>query len=62
MCIFPIKKTLAIRNINRENRYVNRVEGPTLVFKKSVFQKVQFQDKSLGEDIEFCNDCIKKWI
>ena len=56
---FSDKKILAIRSINREDRYVNRVEGPTLMFKKSVFQKVQFQDKNLGEDIEFCNDCIR---
>ena len=55
---FVKEKMLAIRNINRDNRYTNRVEGPTLVFKKEVFEKVQFQDKTLGEDIAFCNDCI----
>ena len=27
---------------------------------KKYFSKVQFKDKNLGEDIEFCNDCIKK--
>lgn len=56
---FTHKKILAIRNINRDNQYVYRVEGPTLVFKRSVFEKVKFQDQNLGEDIKFCNDCIK---
>ena len=55
---FAKEKILAIRNINRDNRYTSRVEGPTLVFKKEVFEKVQFRDKTLGEDIAFCNDCI----
>jgi cellulose synthase/poly-beta-1,6-N-acetylglucosamine synthase-like glycosyltransferase len=55
---FIKEKILAIRNINRDNRYTSRVEGPTLVFKREVFEKVQFQDKTLGEDIAFCNDCI----
>ena len=55
---FAKEKILAIRNINRDNIYTSRVEGPTLVFKKEVFEKVQFQDKTLGEDIAFCNDCI----
>ncbi|MCF6465675.1 glycosyltransferase [Clostridium sp. Cult2] len=56
---FLKKKILAIRNINKDNRYTSRVEGPTLVFKKEVFQKVNFQNKTLGEDIAFCNDCIR---
>ncbi len=59
---FEDSKTLAIRNPKRENRYVFRIEGPTLVFRKEVFDKVKFQDKSLGEDIQFCKDCIKNGI
>lgn len=59
---FEDSKTLAIRNLKRENRYVYRIEGPTLVFRKEVFNKVKFQDKSLGEDIQFCKDCLKKGI
>lgn len=59
---FEDSKTLAIRNPKRENRYVYRIEGPTLVFRKEVFNKVKFQDKSLGEDIQFCKDCLKKGI
>lgn len=59
---FEDSKTLAIRNPKRDNRYVYRVEGPTLVFKKEIFKKIKFHDKSLGEDIQFCKDCIKNGI
>ncbi len=59
---FEDSKTLAIRNPKRDNRYVYRVEGPTLVFRKEVFDKIKFHDKSLGEDIQFCKDCTKNGI
>lgn len=59
---FEDTKTLAIRNPKRENRYVFRIEGPTLVFRKEIFDKVKFHDKSLGEDIQFCKDCTKNGI
>lgn len=59
---FEDSNTLAIRNPKRENRYVYRLEGPTLVFRKKVFNKIQFHDKSLGEDIQFCRDCLKNGI
>ena len=56
---FKKHKILAIKNINRDCRFVNRVAGSTLMFKKSIFEKISFQDKNLGEDIGFCNDCIE---
>jgi len=56
---FEASKTLAIRNPKKDNRYVYRIEGPTLLFKKKVFDTVKFADKSLGEDIQFCKDCTK---
>ena len=59
---FEASKTLAIRSPKRDNRYVYRVEGPTLLFKKEVFNTVKFADKSLGEDIQFCKDCTKNGI
>lgn len=59
---FEDSKILAIRNPKRESRYVYRLEGPTLVFKKYIFDKIKFHDKSLGEDIQFCKDCIKNGI
>lgn len=57
---FENLKTLAIRNLNRDQRYTYRVEGPTLIIKKNVFKKVKFRDLNLGEDVQFCEDCIKK--
>lgn len=57
---FEKDKLLAIRNPKRENRYVYRVEGPTLIIKKKVFEKVKFRDKNLGEDVQFCKDCFKE--
>ncbi|WIV11199.1 glycosyltransferase family A protein [Proteiniborus sp. MB09-C3] len=59
---FQDTKTLAIRNPKRDNRYVYRIEGPTLVFRKEIFNKIKFQNKSLGEDNQFCKDCIKNGI
>ncbi len=59
---FEDSETLAIRNPKKDNRYVYRVEGPTLVFRKKVFDKVKFHDKSLGEDVQFCKDCVKNGI
>lgn len=59
---FEDSKTLAIRNPKRESRYVYRLEGPTLVFRKKISDKIEFHDKSLGEDIQFCKDCLKNGI
>lgn len=59
---FENKKILAIRNFGRENRYVPRIEGPTLVFRKKIFDKVKFKNKNLGEDVQFCKDCCRNHI
>lgn len=56
---FTEKKIIAIQNINSENKYVNRVAGSTLMFKKELFDKIRFHDMDLGEDINFCKDCLK---
>lgn len=53
---------LAIRNPKNENKYVKFVNGSTLVFKKSIFDKVKFANISIGEDTKFCGSCIKKGI
>ena len=57
---FEFKKIIALRNLGKENKFVTRVEGPSLVIKREVFDKVIFPDKSLGEDIAFCKACIKE--
>ncbi|KPV45115.1 glycosyltransferase [Alicyclobacillus ferrooxydans] len=41
----------------RENRYINRVAGATITFKKSVFQFAKFPNASVGEDIRFQQRC-----
>lgn len=57
---FENSQTLAIRNPNRDQRYTYRVEGSTLIIKKNVFEKVKFKKLNLGEDAQFCKDCIKE--
>jgi len=59
---FISKKILAIRGPNLENRYVNFVNGSTLVFRREIFKKVHFKDISVGEDVQFCNECRRKKI
>lgn len=55
---FSEKKLAGIRNLSKENKYVDRVAGSTLMFKRQLTQKISFDDLSLGEDIKFCNDCL----
>lgn len=59
---FQQSQLLAIRDPNRENRYVGFVNGSTLMFKKNVFKKVSFANVSIGEDTQFCKSCIRKGI
>lgn len=56
---FVEENILAIRNLNNENKFVNRIEGSTIIFKRDILDKISFHDKNLGEDMEFCKDCIK---
>ncbi len=49
---------IGIKNTTLENKYVSRVSGSTLMFKKELFGKIHFRDISLGEDIKFCDDCL----
>ncbi|WP_051531087.1 glycosyltransferase [Clostridiisalibacter paucivorans] len=59
---FKDKEILAIKNISKENRFVYRVDGSTLVIDKSIFDKIKFRDINLGEDKEFCKDCHRNNI
>ncbi len=56
---FIEEKLIGVKNITMENKYVTRVAGSTLIFKRELFKKIRFQDVNLGEDIKFCNDCLK---
>lgn len=59
---FQQSKILAIRDPNRENKYVGFVNGSTLMFKKNVIKRVPFANISIGEDTQFCRNCVKKGI
>lgn len=57
---FAEKKIIGLMNMGRENRFVDRVAGATLMFRKVVFEKVKFPHINLGEDIKFCNLASEK--
>lgn len=59
---FENSSLLAIRNPGHENCYDTFVNGSTMIFKKEIFKKVKFPNKSLAEDTEFCNTCVEKGI
>jgi glycosyltransferase involved in cell wall biosynthesis len=42
-----------------QNQFVSRVAGATLTFRKKVFDRVRFQDVSLGEDVKFLTSSRK---
>ncbi len=57
---FKDENILGIKNTDRENRFVDRVNGSTLMFKKEIFPEINFGNRNLGEDILFCNLAFKK--
>lgn len=59
---FKGEKILTIRHPEMQYRYVHHINGPTLIIKKAVFKMFKFRNISLGEDTEFCNDCVKNGI
>lgn len=59
---FKKSKTLALRMPQNENKMVNFVNGSTLIFKKEIYNKIKFADLTLGEDVQFCKDCLKNKI
>ncbi|WMM23277.1 glycosyltransferase family 2 protein [Tissierella sp. MB52-C2] len=56
---FSQEKIIGINNMGRENKYVNRVHGSTLMFKKDLFHKIKFRNIDLGEDKQFCKDSLE---
>lgn len=47
-------RKLLLRFEHDEHRYVKRLPGATLVFRRKVFNKVKFPNRSNGEDDIFC--------
>lgn len=50
---------LLLRGHRLSNKYVKHVSGATLVFKKSIIDKIKFPNLTLGEDTAFQKKCIK---
>lgn len=59
---FKSNRTLAIRSPLKENKYVKHMDGPTLIIKKHVFDKVKFADIPRGVDTQFSKDCVSNGI
>lgn len=53
-------KTLILRFQHDENRSVTKLPGATLIFKRDVFNHIQFPNQSVGEDDLFCARSKKK--
>ncbi|MCL6603432.1 MAG: glycosyltransferase [Paenibacillus sp.] len=52
------KNLLLLRYKSMDNRYVNLVQGATLLIKKNVFNQISFPNQNRGECVKFCTDCI----
>ncbi|MCJ8013087.1 glycosyltransferase family 2 protein [Paenibacillus sp. KQZ6P-2] len=55
-----VTKKLIIRSPEEKNKYVDFVQGGTILFRRRVLNKVRFSDRSLGEDVTFLTDCKNK--
>ena len=51
---------LLLRHPKDQNKSVDQVAGATLLCRKKIFKKVQFNDVSLGETVGFLKRCRKK--
>jgi cellulose synthase/poly-beta-1,6-N-acetylglucosamine synthase-like glycosyltransferase len=54
---FEASKSLAIHRPGRENKYITKLKGATLLFKKQIMEKVRFPKKNMGEDAIFVKQC-----
>ncbi|NEU59357.1 glycosyltransferase family A protein [Paenibacillus sp. ALJ109b] len=53
-------KTLLVRSPKEKNKYVEFIQGGTLLFKREILKKVRFTDRSIGEDVTFLRQCRKR--
>lgn len=58
---FEKSKRLTLRHPNREFKYVDFIDGPTVFFKKSIFKKVKYKDSDKA-DLQLSHDCIEHGI
>jgi cellulose synthase/poly-beta-1,6-N-acetylglucosamine synthase-like glycosyltransferase len=54
---FEDLNSLVIHRPGRENKYITKLKGATLLFKKQVMEKVRFPKKNMGEDAFFVKQC-----
>lgn len=53
-------KRLLIQRFYAQNRFVPILAGGTLVYKRKVWNRVKFSNRSLGEDVSFCRACRRR--
>lgn len=53
------KNTLLLKAPHKVNKFVRQIAGPTLVFKKEVWQNVPFNNLKVGTDTNFIYRCRK---
>lgn len=53
-------KKLILKQSQNENMYTNWVAGGTIIFKKSIFDEVQFRNRRGGSDVLFLRACKRK--
>lgn len=57
---FEEDKALFVRFPGRENSYRRYIAGGTIMFRRRVFNRVQFADISIGEDFTFLDACRRR--
>jgi glycosyltransferase involved in cell wall biosynthesis len=58
---FKAKKALMLFRGGGQNQYQQNIKGGTLLFKKSVWKKVKFNEKKVhGSDVAFLRGCRKR--
>lgn len=57
---FSQSEKLVLRFPNNRHRHTDFVSGPTMVFKRSLFDTVTFEDRNRGEDSSFVQNAIEK--
>ncbi|AOZ90986.1 glycosyltransferase [Paenibacillus crassostreae] len=53
-------KKLVVRSPKEKNKYLEFVQGGTILFRRRVLKKVHFADRSVGEDVTFLKECMHK--
>ena len=59
---FEGSRTLALFAPGRENSFVDKVTGATMLIRKDVVQRIRFRNLNAGEDVQFCRDCVNNNI